>query len=96
MSLEDNKAIVAIFDASSEHSEQYDQITKELETVGAGNPIGRLYHVAYAKDGGYIVVDVWESDDLFEQFSLTLADTIKRMGGNPGKPQIYPVHNIVS
>jgi hypothetical protein len=87
--------IVAIFDASDQTAHQYDQLIKELEEAGAGKPEGRMYHVAYSKGGGYLVVDVWESAELFEQFSQTLVSIIQKLGLKPAPPQIYPVHNII-
>jgi hypothetical protein len=92
---EQNKTIVAIFDASADSVGGYNQVTEALQAVGAGSPKGRLFHVAYEKEGGYIVVDVWKSRELFDQFSRTLGSVVQKLGGTPGVPQIYPVVNII-
>jgi len=91
---EENKAIVVLVDASADSIEGYHQIMKELEAAGAGSPEGRLSHVAGAKEGGYLVVDIWESRELFGQFWQTLVSIIQKLGGTPAEPQIYPMVNI--
>jgi hypothetical protein len=93
---EENKIFAAVFDASAEDTiEGYNQVMKELEAANADSPEGRLYHVACAKDSGYLVLDVWESRELFDQFSQTLGSVIQKLGGTPGEPQIYPILNII-
>lgn len=56
-------AIVAVFDIPEMTSEQYDQGLKALADAGFEHPDGRLHHVAAPKDGGWFVVDVWESGE---------------------------------
>ena len=87
--------IVAVFEVPGMTSEQYDRSIKELESAGAGNPKGRLYHVASSKSGGWFVVDVWESDELLNQFAQTLMPILQKIGVTPPQPQVYPVHNII-
>jgi hypothetical protein len=95
MSAAEPKPILAVFDLAFESSEQYDQLTKELEAAGAGSPPGRLYHLAYAKDGGIVVADVWASGELLDQFAQTLVPVLQKDGVTPVQPQLYPVHNII-
>ena len=95
MSAEENKTIVAIFDASDQTAHQYDQLIKELEEAGAGSPKGRMYHVICFKDGGMFAVDVWESGELLQQFAETLMPITQEIGVTLAEPQIYPVHNII-
>ena len=95
MPAEETKKIVAIFDAPEETPEQYAQLLRSLDAAGAGNPKGRLYHVGCSKGDGYLVVDVWESAELLNQFAETLAPTIQKLGGTPAEPRIYPVLDII-
>jgi hypothetical protein len=92
---QENKTIVAIFDAVGETPAQYAQLIEALEAAGAGHPQGRLYHVSCAKEGGYLVVDVWASVEQLNQFAATLGPLIQSQGGTPAAPQIYPVVNII-
>jgi hypothetical protein len=95
MTAQDNQPIVAIFDAAGETPEQYAHLIEALAAAGAGQPQGRLFHVSCATEGGYLVVDVWESAALLSQFAATLGPLIQSQGGTPAAPQIYPVINII-
>ena len=88
-------AILMIFDESEGKLAQYDEVIKKLEAAGQGNPPGRLSHVAARNGDGYLVVDVWESQEAFDRFAQTLMPLLERSGGVIGQPQIYPVHNTI-
>lgn len=90
-------AIVMISDAGTDTVEQYDQIIKQLDEAGYGNPPGRLSHTAALKDNGsYFVVDVWESPEALEQFAQVLAPLIEAVGGVPPDLKISPLHNTIN
>ncbi len=88
-------AIAVVFDIPGMTSGQYDQVIKDLQVAGAGSPKGRLYHVAASKAGGWLVVDVWASDELLNQFAQTLMPILAKNGVTPPQPSIHPVHNII-
>ena len=87
--------IVAIFDLPGVTAAQYDQVMKDLEAADAGSPKGRQSHVASPKEGGWLVVDVWESPDSLDQFAGTLMPILQKNGVTPPQPQILPAHNIL-
>ncbi len=87
--------ITVVFDMPDVTSEQYDQVMRGLETAGEGNPKGRLYHIASPKDGGWLVVDVWESGELLNQFAQTLVPIMQNAGVIPPQPQVYPAHKLI-
>jgi hypothetical protein len=87
--------VVAVFDVPGMTSAQYDRVIKDLETAGVGSPKGRLYHVASSKEGGWFVVDVWESAELLNQFAQTLMPILQKAGVTPPQPQVYSVHKII-
>ncbi len=90
-------AIVMVSDAGTDTVEQYDQIIKQLEEAGHGNPPGRLSHTCAVKDNGsYFVVDVWESPEALQRFAQVLAPLIEAVGGVPPNLQISPVHNMIN
>ena len=90
-------AIVMISDAGTDAVEQYDQVIKQLEDAGHGNPLGRLSHTAALKDNGsYLVVDVWESAEALEQFAQVLVPLIEAVGGNAPDLKISPLHNTIN
>ena len=87
--------IIAIFDAPGMTAAQYDEVMKDLEAAGAGNPKGRQSHVAASKEEGWLVVDVWESPDSLNQFASTLIPILQKNGITPPQPQVFPAHNIL-
>lgn len=87
--------ITVLFDMPNVTSTQYDQVIKGLEAAGAGNPKGRLYHIASPKEGGWLVVDVWESGEQLDQFAQTLIPVMQEAGMTPPQSQIYPLHNLI-
>lgn len=87
--------ITAVFDMPNVTAAQYDQVIRDLAAAGAGNPPGRLYHVASAKDGGWLVVDVWQSGEQLNQFAQTLVPIMQKAGVTPPQLQVYPVHNVI-
>ena len=53
-------AIVTVFKLTTMTPDKYEKVIAGLEGAGAGNPDGRLYHVASVAEGGTIIVtDVW-------------------------------------
>ncbi len=87
-------SLVAIFDLGST-SAQYDRVIRDLEAAGLGHPKGRLYHVAAPNNGRWLVVDVWESAELLNQFAQSLMPILEREGVQVAPPKTYPVHNII-
>jgi len=86
-------AILMISDAATDTVAQYDEVIKKLEDTGHGNPPGRLSHAAALKGTGYIVVDVWESQEAFDSFAPMLVSLIEAAGGSFPKIEVAPVHN---
>ena len=95
MSAEENKTIAIVLNVPGQTEEQQDQLYKEMEGAGLGNPKGRLYHVGCSKEDGIVVMEVWESDELRNQFVRKLEPVLQKLGLPPAEPQIYPVHNII-
>ena len=76
--------------------DQYDAVIRDLETAGAGAPPGRLYHVAGPIDGGWRVLDVWESPASFEAFAPTLLPITQKHAVPPFQPEVFLAHNIIA
>ncbi len=90
-------AILMISDASEDLLAHYDQVIKELEAAGHGQPSGRQFHVAARKGTGYVVTDVWESQEAWDRFSQILGPLLQQVGSGPEQRsmQILPVHNVI-
>lgn len=89
-------AVVAVFDVPGMTSRQYDQVMKDLASAGQAHPKGRISHVASSQQGGWFVVDVWESPEQLNAFAGTLMPILQKNGVAPPQPKVYPVHNIVT
>lgn len=89
-------SLVVVFDLGST-SAQYDRVIHDLEAAGLGHPKGRLYHVAAPGEekGRWLVVDVWESAELLNQFAQSLMPILQKEGIEAAPPKTYPVHNII-
>ncbi len=88
-------ALLFIHDESEDTLAHYDEGIKQLEAAGEGNPPGRLFHTTARKGNGYLVVDVWESQEAMDRFARTLMPILEKMGSPIAQPQVYPVHNII-
>jgi hypothetical protein len=80
---------------TSDPIDKYDEVIALLEARGLGHPTGRLSHLAASTGDGYIVVDVWESQELLEQFAQALVPLILQTGGTTPHPQVHQIHNAV-
>jgi len=89
-------AILMISDAATDTVAQYDDAIQKLEDAGHGNPPGRLSHVAALKGTGYVVVDVWESQEAFDAFAPVLIPLIEAVGGSLPRIEVAPVHNRIT
>ncbi|MCA1674431.1 MAG: antibiotic biosynthesis monooxygenase [Actinobacteria bacterium] len=85
-------AITAVFEVPGMNADHFDKILAALDDVGQAQPDGRLFHVASPTDGGWLVVDVWESEEKLGAFADILMPIIAGVGVTPPQPRIAPVH----
>jgi len=72
--------------------DQYDAVAQGLGEPQLGD--GQISHVAGATDGGFCVVDVWESRDHFDRFMQErLGEQLGRAGVPEPKVTEFEVHN---
>ncbi len=76
--------------------ETYDKV---IEHLGLGEkPAGGIFHVAGpSPNGGWRVVEVWESEEDAQRFVRErLGPALEAAGvSRPPNPQIWPVHNYM-
>ena len=76
--------------------EQYDQIAETLQRRFKTSE-GRIFHVAGPMEGGWRVVDVWESQEAVNKFfQEQLGPAAQEAGMEMRIPQFWPVHNMLS
>lgn len=89
-------SILTVFNLHTMTADKYNKTIEGLEKAGAGNPAGRLYHIAsLQKDGSVIVTDIWESAEHLDEFGKILMPVLQKAGVEPVQPMVYPVHNYI-
>jgi hypothetical protein len=88
------KKVILRFDFPNVSQQQYDNVWKELRATGNDHPKGLIFHVGGPTTGGWMVVDVWESEDAFRNFSSTLMPIIARQDIPQVQPSISPAYNV--
>lgn len=78
--------------------EQYEAVHDRVN-VDADPPQGLIFHSAGPIDGGWGVIDFWESRDDFDRFAAErLQPAIQDLGDrampNPPDVREFPVHNM--
>ena len=88
-------AIAVLFEFPKDSINKYDKVL-ELEPQTKDQP-ARSSHVAYEfPDGGFGVVDVWDSEEAFGKFGEILMPAIEKAGiDTAAQPKIFPVHNTI-
>jgi hypothetical protein len=85
--------VIAQFNVPGMTAKHYDQVMKELEAAGHGNPKARLSHVATELPNGWLVIDIWESREALNVFAATLMPILIKNGVTAPQPNILPVYN---
>jgi hypothetical protein len=74
--------VAFIMDFVGATSEQYDAVIADMQ-LGGRTPDGALYHAAGATEAGWRVVDVWETDEAFQDFAARQIGPITQAHGLP-------------
>jgi hypothetical protein len=88
--------ILAIFRSPDMTKEKYSKVQQELEKAGLGQPKARPYHCMSTHENGAVIVDQWESKEWLDKFFETLGPILTKHGVKHPKPEIYPVHDVIS
>ena len=90
-------AILMISDAAEDTVAHYDEVIKQLEAAGHGQPSGRQFHVTARKGSGFVVTEVWESQEALDRFMEVLGPLVQQAGSNLDQEstQILDVHNVI-
>jgi hypothetical protein len=95
-------AVVLVHQGAGLTRESYEEAVRRL-TSGKSQlespddwPVeGLLVHAAGDAEGGFRVVDVWESDEAVRRFGENLIPVLKELGVE-AEPEVYPAHTFVS
>jgi hypothetical protein len=85
-------AIGVILDTPGVTKEQYERVGAQLQPVV---PPELLMHTAGPREGGWVVVEVWESQEAMQRFVEQYAAPALQAAGYPmAQPQVFAVHTL--
>jgi len=82
-------------------AEQYDRITAEVSAIlGEGNlPEGGLLHLAGPVEGGWMIVEAWESEEALNRYRAEVLGPASTRAGVPTPPgpvrSAFAVHKLI-
>jgi hypothetical protein len=95
-------AVVLVHQGPSVTQETYEEVVRKLadgksrlETPSDWPVAGLLVHAAGQGEGGFRVVDVWESEEACNQFGEVLRPILQEVGIDD-RPELYQAHTFVS
>ena len=92
---------MAVHRVASLTAARYEQVIqrltgkRRLESMSDLPFDGLLVHVAAETEDGFLIVDVFESDDAVDRFNDAMR-TIPREAGIQEPPRFYPTHTFIS
>ena len=87
--------ITLVFDTPGVTAAQYEEACRLANCSQSNVPDGLIFHSASPTDTGWLVVDVWESEEKFKAFGERLGPAMQHVGITQ-HPRIYKTHNIMS
>lgn len=89
------KQVVISFDFPTVKQQQYDNVWNDLRASGNEHPKGLLFHVGAPKpNGGWMVVDVWDTEEDFKNFGSILMPLLAKHDVPATQPIVMPAHYI--
>jgi hypothetical protein len=90
-------AVAMLMEVPGGTAEMYDTFNREMNMNQQTLPDGLVSHVAGPSDGGWVIFDVWVSQDAFERFAQErLMPSAQRVFGDDApqmQPRFIPIHN---
>jgi heme-degrading monooxygenase HmoA len=88
-------AYALITDSPVGTKEQFEQVMQETGQAGPELAPGQLVHIAGPVEGGWLVVTVWESQEVVEKFFNEKVKPARQKAGLPDvAPKTFQVHNL--
>jgi hypothetical protein len=89
-------AIAAMMNFAGGSNAAYDRVLEKMGLTDGITPPHAIYHVAGEVEGGFRVVDVWESEEAFQRFAQEQIGPISAEEGfPPPSVEIWQVHNTM-
>lgn len=88
-------AVAYLVETPGGTKEQYEQVTQELGTTGSQLAPGTLVHFAGPVEGGWQVVNVFESQEIAEKFMKEKVNPARQKAGmSEPVVKMFPVHRL--
>jgi hypothetical protein len=87
--------VAMLVDNPEGSQETYERVRERL---GLDRPAGGIFHVAGpSPNGGWRVIEVWESEEDAKRFVERLRPAFEAVGAPaPPPPELWPVHNYMA
>lgn len=85
-------AIAVLFDCSNDTLDQYEQAFELAPELA--NQEARSFHACLTQGSGFLIVDVWESEDAFARFGEVLGPVLDKVNLHP-IPDVRTVHRLI-
>lgn len=90
------KQVVIQFNFPNVSLQQYDKAWNDMRAAGHSHPKGLISHVgAPTPDGGLFVVDIWQSQEAFDEFGKILGPLLAKNDIPAVQPKVFPVHYVL-
>ena len=87
-------AIGMIFSGRGLTQEQYEHVSRQVSPDNHAAP-GLLYHAAGPSDGGFCVVEVWESQEALDRFFAEKLGHAMQQANITAQPTFFHVANTM-
>ena len=90
-------AVAVLMNFPGGGSDAYDRVLEKMGLTDGRTPEGAQYHVAGEVDGGFRVVDVWDSAEQFQRFAdEQIGPLTAEEGFPPPDVSMWEVHNTLT
>jgi hypothetical protein len=74
--------------------EQYDEVSRRLESAGNWPPDGMDMHVLFGDEGELRVSEIWDSEEQFRAFADRLMPVLDEVGVPHSEPEVFEAHEL--
>jgi hypothetical protein len=88
--------VMAVLDFHGDSADLAARYDRALHRVVAASSARPLIHLAVPREYGFMVVDVWTSEEVLRMFdeNSNIRDVLREVGLPEYKLRVYPVHNL--
>ncbi len=74
--------------------EQYDEVSRRMESAGNWPPDGLDMHVLFGTEGDMRVSEIWDSEEQFRAFQGHLTRVLDEVGVPYSEPEVFQAHEL--